>query len=408
MEVYGRLARLARSPLERAEHTLALAEIAYREGEYGRAVSACQKLLQLEYAEEEPDAERPYYLREKALFLSADAHVREGGFAAGRAAAQAGLSEFPEGFYAADFLFLDGMAALQLEEHEAAVGRLQEMLERYPEHESAPLARYYLAYAVFNQTRFEESLERFGEVVRLTPDLEVAPDAAFRIAECHYNLEQYEAAASAYRAVIERYPDSELREDALYNIAWCALNALPAGEKAPDMTPVKEAFSAYLAAYPRGRYVPMAQYTLAEVRFNEGDYDQAYDLFTRIERDFPESEAAVQAQQFIPRLLEALAYRAYAPLAEELDRALDEEDDDQLRQLLPRLEQVWQEFPETASGVGAKLNIGVCYQNLRDWRSAVETFEAIIAAGDEGNEQVTPQVLGFSERRRDMIARRHL
>ena len=408
MEVYASLAQDATEPLERAEYTLALAEIAYRQGDYDRATAACDSLLQLAYPEQDPNAQRPYYLREKALFLAADARVRQGDFAGARRATQTGLADFPDAFYAPDFLFLDGMSALQLEANDVAASRLQAMLRRFPEHESAPYARYYLAYAFFNQTRFETAREHFGAVVRLTPELEVAPDAAFRRAECYYNMEQYVEAGEAYREVIRRYPDSPLREDALYNIAWCALNALPAGDAAPDMGPVREAFLAYLDEYPEGSYLAMAQYTLAEIRFNEGGYDQAYDLFTRIEEGFPESEAALQAQQFMPRLLEAIAYREYAAVADELNRALDGEEDDLLRQLIPRLEQVWAKFPETASGVGAKLNIGVCYQNLREWKAAVETFETIIAAGGEGNEQVTTQVLGFSERRRDMIARRHL
>ena len=409
MAVYGALARAAETPLERAEYTLALAEIAYRRGEYDRAIGACEELLQLVYEEQEPDAERPYYLREKALFLAADTRVRSGDYTGARADAATGLADYGSGFYAPDFIFLDGMAALQAGRADEAGQRLEEMLRRFPDHDSAPYARYYLAYACFNQTLFDQALVYFGQVVELTPELEVAPDAAFRLAECHYNMEDYDRAAAGYRAVISQYPDDDaLREDAVYNIAWCALNALPAGEEAPDMSPVRQAFSAYLEGYPGGRYVAMAEYTLAEVRFNEGQYDEAYERFVRVEEHFPDSEAAVRAQQFIPRLLEAIAFREYGPVSEVLNVALDQEDDEQLRQLIPQLEKVWERYPETGSGVGAKINVGVCYQNLRQWAAAVEAFEAIIAAGAEGNAQVTEQVMGFSQRRRDMIARRHL
>jgi outer membrane protein assembly factor BamD (BamD/ComL family) len=295
-----------------------------------------------------------------------------------------------------------------VEQHVEAESRFAQMLRRFPAHESTPYARYYMAYAAYNRTLFDVALDRFGEVLRQTPDLDVAPDAAFRIAECHYNLEHYAEAGAAYRRFTESYPDSPLREDAVYNIAWCVLNALPAGETLPDMTGVKAAFSAYLDAYPDGSYVGMAQYTLAEIRFNEGDYDEAYALFTDIDARFPASPAAAQARQFIPRLLEAIAYREYADLTDDLNRALEAKDRRQLRALIPRLEALWRKYPETGTGVGAKLNIGVCYQNLGEWAAAVETFAAIIAAGDEGNAGVTPQVRGFSERRRAMITRRHL
>ena len=408
MAVYGSLAQGAAEPLERAEYTLAAAEIAYRGGEYERAVTAAQRLLGLPFEDQEPTAERPYYLREKALYLAADSRVRTGDFAGAREAAGQGLRDYGAALYTPDFLFTDGMAALQLGENEAARQRLGQLLERFAAHESAPYGRYYLAYAYFNQTLFDTAAVHFARVVDETPDIEVAPDAAFRRAECFYNAEQYERAGSAYREMIDRYPDSPLREDALYNIAWCALNALPAGDEAPDMAPVRDGFSAYLDAYPDGRYVAMAQYTLAEIRFNEGGYDEAYELFSDVKARFPDSEAATRAGEFISRLLDAIAFRQYEPIAAQLDSVLEAEDEAEMQQLIPRLEALWEQYPETSSGVGAKLNVGVCYQNLRQWRAAVETFDAIIAAGDSGNAKVTSQVVGFSERRRQMIARRHL
>jgi tetratricopeptide (TPR) repeat protein len=408
MAIYGELAGGGVPAAEQAEYRLALAEIAYRQGEYDRAVAACEELLLLDFAEEPPGAVRPYFVREKAHFLIADARTREEDFASAREAAQAGLKRFAKAFYAPDFLFLDGLAALQLDLNDEAAGSLRELLLRFPEHENAPYARYYLAYAFFNRTLFEPALEEFQRVVELTPDLDIAPDALFRIAECYFNLERFGEAGEAYRRVREQFADSPLREDALYNIAWCALNGLPPGEEMPDMSPVEIAFSAYLEEYPQGKYVAMAQYTLAEIRFNEEDFDRAYDLFSRIERDFPESAAAAQAGRFMPRLLEAIAYREYAVMLEDFNRGLEEENDELLRKMIPKFESLWSQYPETASGVGAKLNIGVCYQNLKEWQAAVETFETIITAGEKGNEQVTPQVLGFAERRRNMIARKFL
>ncbi|MEW6750445.1 MAG: tetratricopeptide repeat protein [Candidatus Latescibacterota bacterium] len=407
-DAYRALAQEATTPLERAEYTLAMAEIAYRQGAYERAIVASQDLQEQEFAEAEPTPERPYLLGEKASFLIADARTRLEDFAGAGSEALAGLERFPNGFYAGDLLFLAGMSALQLGRHEEARERLEEMLGRFPHSSNAPYARYYLAYAFFNQTRFAPALPHFQKLAEEHPDLDVAPDALFRAAECHYNLEDYARAAALYRRVLETYPHSPLREDAVYNLGWCALNAVPAGQETADMTPVKRAFTEYLAAYPQGRYVATAQYTLGEIHFNEGDYDGAHALFTRIQRDFPQSEAAAQAGQFMPQVLEAVAYRAYAAIAADLDRALEEEDEDTLRQLIVRLEAVWKEYPQTSAGVGAKLNVGVCYQNLREWKAAMQTFETIIAAGEQGNEQVTEQVRDFSQRRRNMIASKYL
>jgi len=408
MAVYAALAQEAATPLEQAEFRLALAEIAYRQREYERAIAAALEVEQLAVADDSLSADRPYYLSEKAAFLAADAYTRLGDYTQARAAAQRGLADHPAGFYAADLLFLDGTAALQLGQPAAAAARLEEMARRYPEHANAPYAIYYLGYALFNQTQFARALAQFEAVVARYPDLDAAADALFRLAECHYNLEHYAEAAAAYARVIAEYPDTPLREDAMFNIAWCALNSLPAGDEHPDMTPVRRALDDYLAAYPAGRHAATALYTLGEIHFNAGEYAAAHELFSRIQRDYPGSEAALQASQFVPDVREAIAYREYSAVLEDFNRALDAEDKVLLRAVIPRLERIWEQYPTTAAGVGAKVNVGVCYQNLEEWGAAVQTFEAIIAAGAEGNEQVTPQVLGFAERRRDMIAKKHL
>ena len=75
--------------------------------------------------------------------------------------------------------------------------------------------------------------------------------------------------------------------------------------------------------------------------------------------------------------------------------------------MAPR-EQVWQRYPDTPGGVAAKVNVGVCHQRLQEWREAVAAFEEVIAEGEEGNEQVTPNVLEFAQRRRDSIVRKRL
>ena len=134
LQLYQRLLQTASSPLQRGEYLLALAEIAYRQERYDQAIATCRELLALDFAEEERPSERTYYLREKGHWLMADAALRLENYQAVADAATAGLAAYPSGFYAPDFLFLGGLAALQLDRYEEAVGHLQDSITRYPEH----------------------------------------------------------------------------------------------------------------------------------------------------------------------------------------------------------------------------------------------------------------------------------
>ena len=405
LELYGRLAREAETLPERAELYLAQAEISFREGRYRETAAACRRIVELGLEEEDgPPGGRPYYLGEKALYLLADAGIQGQDAAAAEAAATAGLGRWPRGFYAPDFLLLGGLAALQLDRHEVAVNRLTRLLERHPDHEDAGLARYYLGFAHYNRARFGEAVVHFEDVVERFPHLEVAADARFRLAESQFNLNQFDRARRDYRKVLDDHPSSPLAEDALYNIAWCLANT-STDESGEEMA---RAFAAYAERYPEGRHLASVRYTLAEMSFNAGDYERAHQLFSRIREEFPGSPAAEEAGAVLPELREVIAFQEYSAAMERFDRAIDAEDDGQLRGSLAPLEEVWSRYPDTPGGVAAKVNAGVCLQRLKEWDRAVAVFQEIIDEGEAGNPQVTPEVADLARRRRDSIVRKHL
>ena len=407
-DIYRQMAHAATGPLERAEHLLAEAEIANRQGRYAEAFAACEEIIGLDWKEDSLPEERPYHLREKAWFLQAESAVRTEDFTRAFDRADAGLRAFPTGFYAADLLFLRGLAALQTDRADLAVPSLGRMISEHPDHPNAGYAHYYLAYAHFNKARFSKAVPFVQRVVDQYPDLDVAADALFRLAECRYNSGAYAEARETYRRVIRRFPDTGLAEDALYNIAWCLLNEAPAEPSAEHQAAVRQAMEEYLTRYPGGRRVPTARYTLAEMSYNAGDYDQAYGLFQGLQADFPESEAAREAEGVILDLQEAVAFREYSGAMEAFNRALAEDDLDLVRQAIGPLEAVWRQYPMTSSGLAAKMNVGVGYQQLREWRKAVDAFSDVIAQGEQGNVQVTIRMMEFCQGRRHTIERKHL
>ena len=407
-EIYRQMADAAAAPLERAEHLLAEAEIANRQGRHADAFAACGELLGLDFEEESLPEERPYHLREKAWFLQAESSVQAQDFTRAFDRAEAGLRAFPGGFYAADLLFLRGLAALQTDRADAAVSSFDRMISGHPGHPNAGYAHYYLAYGHFNEARFSKALPFFEEVVDRYPEVDAADDALFRLAECRYNSGAYAEARRDYGRVIRRYPGTELAEEALYNIAWCLLNEAPAEPSAQHRGEVQQAMRAYLTRYPQGGHVPTARYTLAEMSYNAGDYDQAYELFQGIQAEFPESEAARAAEGVMQDLQEAVAYREYSEAMETFNRAVEEADGNLIRQAIGPLESVWRKYPMTSSGLAAKMNAGVGYQQLNEWQNAVDAFADVIAQGEQGNVQVTDRMMEFCERRRRTIERKHL
>ncbi len=409
LALYRGRAEQVETPLEQAELYLAQAEISFRRRRFAESIKACEAIRRLDFEEERLPDRRPYYVEEKALYLLADASIQQKRAQAAEAAASAGLEKYPEGYYAADFLLLSGLAALQLEQNERAATMLTRLVEGYPGHRDAGYARYYLGFAYYNQTLFSKAVDYFARVVEAFPRLDVAADALFRVADCQFNLKQFEAARQTYRKVIADYPASAVVEDALFDLAWCAMNLkAPAGKGAQQSAEVAEAFSAYIERYPQGRDVAAARYTLAEMSFNAGDYRKAHDLFSRIVDEYPGTSAAQEAEAALPELREAIAFEQYSTAMELFNQGVEEEDERKLGAALAPLEEVWQRYPNTSGGVAAKVNIGVGHQRLKEWEQAVAAFQQVLAEAEKGNAEVTPNVAEFVQQRRDSIVRKHL
>ena len=405
LEVYQRLALETETDLEEAEFRLAHAEIRYRQERYEEVVEACRAIEALEVTETELPESRPYHVLEKAYYLKADASLRLNRFADASGAAARGWQRFPGGYFAADFLFLRGLADLQADANESSVASFTRMLRRFPDHGNAPYALYYRGYGHFNQAMFREAEQDFRRLLREHPEIDVAGDAAFRKAECVYNLGRFAEAAAAYQGFHDRFPSTPLAEEALYNVAWCHLNMR--GEQGRNEAEARRSLESYLGAYPGGRWASTARYTLAEIRYNAGEYDAAYGMFVAIEEEFPGTEAATRAAGALPDLREAVAYKAYEAAMEEFGLAVESESDDGLRAVIPRLEVIWEEYPGTSSGIGARVNMAVAFQKLKRWREAVDIFDEIVAASESGA-PVEPNVLAFCQRRSGTIKRRHL
>lgn len=81
-------------------------------------------------------------------------------------------------------------------------------LEKYPDDELAPNARYWLGEAHYVSQQNAEALAAFESVVSRHPDSTKAPGALFKIGRLQQAAGKRDAAKAAYERVLEDYPNS--------------------------------------------------------------------------------------------------------------------------------------------------------------------------------------------------------
>jgi TolA-binding protein len=87
-----------------------------------------------------------------------------------------------------------------------------EIVSRFPNHELAPDARYYLADIEARDGDLSEALRRFMQVGELHPTAPRVPEALYRAAIIHRDRGEAEQARSLFTRIVNTWPDSEVAE----------------------------------------------------------------------------------------------------------------------------------------------------------------------------------------------------
>jgi tol-pal system protein YbgF len=98
--------------------------------------------------------------------------------------------------------------ALRAGNHNFAIVGFRNFVARFPSHDYADNAQYWLGEAFYDQREFDTALAAFEAVGARFPDGNKAPDAALKTAYCFERLGKLEQARSALRGVIARFPNS--------------------------------------------------------------------------------------------------------------------------------------------------------------------------------------------------------
>jgi tol-pal system protein YbgF len=122
------------------------------------------------------------------------------------------------------------------------------------------IAGYQSALDAWREDEFNTCIERFTGFLQAYPSSGYADDAAYWLADCTYKNDEFKRAVVRFNAVVSVYPDSPKAPDALYR----------QGESLLKLGP----------------------------KFHEA----ARTVFKRVQKDYPDSQRAVEAAQQLDRL----------------------------------------------------------------------------------------------------------
>lgn len=74
---------------------------------------------------------------------------------------------------------------------------------------------YKRAFQLFNKRKYEESRKAFEEFLKKYPESKLAGNAQFWIGECYYKEKKFQEAINAYQTVLDKYPNGNKIKDSM-------------------------------------------------------------------------------------------------------------------------------------------------------------------------------------------------
>ncbi len=88
----------------------------------------------------------------------------------------------------------------------------EDFLERFPNHQLAPDARYFLADIMVQEGDEDQAIEAFLRIQELHPTAPRVASALYRVGVLHLEREEYDLAEEYLERVVNTYPDTEAAE----------------------------------------------------------------------------------------------------------------------------------------------------------------------------------------------------
>jgi tol-pal system protein YbgF len=126
-----------------------------------------------------------------------------------------------------------------------------------------PVVLYRAAYDELRAGNHDAAARGFRELVRRFPHHEYADDAQYWLGECLYDQKRYAEAAPEFRTVVQRWPSGNKAPDALVKVG---LSLLAVGDVEKGRATLREV----PAAYPRSAAARLAADRLLKLAAREG------------------------------------------------------------------------------------------------------------------------------------------
>ncbi len=93
--------------------------------------------------------------------------------------------------------------------HDDAVTSLRGFLDKFPRHDYADNAQYWLGEAFYAHKEYTQALTEFRNVIQTYPRGNKVPDALLKVGYCYQALNQTEKARAVLEQVVNLYPNTE-------------------------------------------------------------------------------------------------------------------------------------------------------------------------------------------------------
>jgi outer membrane protein assembly factor BamD len=249
-----------------------------------------------------------------AVLLRPGAFGRRGVLAAALSVSLAGCAFFgsrPDTVRPAGILYEDGERLLLQAKYEGARDMFQRIVERHPESDLVPVARFLVGETFYRAGEYDKAVPEFEGFVTLYPGHQIADLGQYRLARSYFDamptLERDQGIATKaldeFQKLIPLYAESRYAPDALVKMDAARLRLAQKEMWVADfyvrqgkLESALPRYDAVLKEYPRTASAPQALWQKAEALTRLGRTEDAAAALQRLVTDYPASEWSKRAR----------------------------------------------------------------------------------------------------------------
>ncbi|MEX0770444.1 MAG: tetratricopeptide repeat protein [Balneolaceae bacterium] len=248
------------------------------------------------YSQAQPDFELVYRnssdteLGGESLFWSADSYYQTRNY--GPAAQQLSrfIREFPNHELVGAAKYALGWSYFMMGDYENAISPFEDFRINY-EAPSIALFPYdtdtqlRIGDSYFALGRYEEALEYYNMTIGAEPGGDYA---MFQVGNSYYRMNRNFEAVTEFRRLLRIYPYSSLREQAQYNVAYIYMNTGNYEQSIQEFRTVIERF-------PDTEWAARSQYNIGDAYYNAGEFEEAIEAYKTLLDRYPGSDYIIEA-----------------------------------------------------------------------------------------------------------------